>query len=165
MIKITGRDKEYTLENTNGKSVLNNEEIDLDIIENNKGSYHVIKDNKSHSIEIVNANFEKKEFEIRVNQQIYVLSAKDQFDELLEQLGMDSLSNGAAEDLLAPMPGLVLEILVKPGQEVEKGDSLLVLEAMKMENNIKCPADGVVKSIEIEKGQAVEKGQDLIIFE
>ena len=165
MIKVSGRDKEYTIGQANGKSTIDDKEIELDIIENSKGSFHAIRENKSYSIEVVNADFNKKEFEIRVNQQIYVLSAKDQFDELLEKLGMDTLSSGAVEDLYAPMPGLVLEILVKPGEEVKKGDSLLVLEAMKMENNIKSPADGVVKSIEIEKGQAVEKGQDLIIFE
>jgi biotin carboxyl carrier protein len=62
------------------------------------------------------------------------------------------------------MPGLVLKIMVEPGQEVSKGDGLLILEAMKMENIIKAPTDGVVKSIEVEQSNAVEKNQVLIKF-
>ena len=78
---------------------------------------------------------------------------------------MDNLSSNAAEDLKAPMPGLVLDVKVSPGDSVTTSDVVLVLEAMKMENNIKAPAEGVVKSIEIEKGQAVEKNQVLVTFE
>ena len=60
------------------------------------------------------------------------------------------------------MPGLVVDILVAEGDDLEKGHNLLILEAMKMENIIKIPNAGKVKSINIQKGQAVEKGQILI---
>ena len=62
------------------------------------------------------------------------------------------------------MPGMVLNILVTEGQEVKKGDALIVLEAMKMENILKSPTDGVIKKIAINKGVAVEKNQLLIQF-
>ena len=62
------------------------------------------------------------------------------------------------------MPGLVLDILVKVGDEVKKGDPLMILEAMKMENILKSASDGVIKKINVEKKQAVEKGQVLINF-
>ena len=65
---------------------------------------------------------------------------------------------------MAPMPGMVLNVLAEAGQTVEKGDALLVLEAMKMENLIKATAGATVGSIEIAEGQAVEKGQLLIKF-
>jgi len=68
-------------------------------------------------------------------------------------------------EVKAPMPGLLLNVMVKPGNQVFKGDNLLVLEAMKMENMIKSPTDGVVKSIEVEKSSAVDKNQVLIKFE
>ena len=90
---------------------------------------------------------------------------KDQFDELLKNLGLDKLVSGVAKDLKAPMPGLVLDVLVKPGDSVKKGDSILVLEAMKMENNIKAAADAVIKKIAVRKGNAVEKNQVLVLFE
>jgi biotin carboxyl carrier protein len=63
------------------------------------------------------------------------------------------------------MPGLVLDIMIKPGQTIEKGTPLLILEAMKMENVLKSEGDGVVKSIEVIKTQAVDKGQILIEME
>jgi biotin carboxyl carrier protein len=62
------------------------------------------------------------------------------------------------------MPGMVLSILVKEGDEVKKGDTLLILEAMKMENSLKASADGQVKKVVAVKGTAVEKNQVLIQF-
>ncbi len=66
--------------------------------------------------------------------------------------------------LRAPMPGLVLRILAEPGQEVAAGTGLVVLEAMKMENELKSPAAGTVGAIRVQPGQAVEKGQVLVEF-
>jgi pyruvate carboxylase subunit B len=60
------------------------------------------------------------------------------------------------------MPGLVLRLLVAPGQIVQPGDGLLVLEAMKMENELRATAPGVVRSVGVQAGQAVEKGQPLL---
>jgi len=69
-----------------------------------------------------------------------------------------------AGEVKAPMPGLVLRILVTPGQRVEAGAGLAVLEAMKMENQIKAPAAGVVAAVRAEPGMAVEKGQVLLVL-
>jgi pyruvate carboxylase subunit B len=66
--------------------------------------------------------------------------------------------------LKAPMPGLVARILVAPGQGVDRGTSLVVLEAMKMENELRADGPGVVSEIEVAVGQAVEKGQVLVTF-
>ena len=65
----------------------------------------------------------------------------------------------------APMPGLILDIHVKQGQEVKEDEGLLILEAMKMENVITSPRDGVIKSVNIVKGEAIDKGHLLIEFE
>ena len=62
------------------------------------------------------------------------------------------------------MPGLILEIKVQPGQEVKKGDPIMILEAMKMENILKSPGDGVVREIKVAVKQNVEKNQVLILF-
>jgi biotin carboxyl carrier protein len=79
-------------------------------------------------------------------------------------LGLDNLQSAKVAELKAPMPGLVLSILVKEGDEIKKGDNLLVLEAMKMENIIKSPADVTIKSIRIKPSDKVEKNQVLIQF-
>ncbi len=75
---------------------------------------------------------------------------------------MDKMFAQKVNDLKAPMPGLVLDILVSEGQTIQKGDSLLVLEAMKMENNLKAINDAVVKKINVSKGDKVEKNTVLI---
>jgi pyruvate carboxylase subunit B len=67
--------------------------------------------------------------------------------------------------LRAPMPGLVLRVLAEPGQEVTVGAGLVVLEAMKMENELKAPAAGTVGAVRVQPGQAVEKGQALVEFQ
>lgn len=75
-------------------------------------------------------------------------------------------SGGAVEKvLLAPMPGLILELRVEEGQQVSKGDPLLIVEAMKMENVMKSQSDGTIKTVHVSKGQSVEKGDKLLEIE
>ena len=62
----------------------------------------------------------------------------------------------------APMPGTILSVNVKPGQAVKKGDVLVMLEAMKMENEIMAPADGTVGAVNVTKGQSVQSGDVLL---
>ncbi|MDO5713254.1 MAG: biotin/lipoyl-containing protein [Tissierellia bacterium] len=69
---------------------------------------------------------------------------------------------GGAGSVTAPMPGTINDIKVTEGQDVKKGDVLLILEAMKMENEIKAPADGKVTSIPVTKGASVNTGDTLV---
>jgi biotin carboxyl carrier protein len=77
---------------------------------------------------------------------------------------MDATAGKKINELKAPMPGLVLRVTANEGEAVKKGDTLLVLEAMKMENSIKSPGDGMVAKIMVKPGQAVEKNQLLVVF-
>ena len=72
---------------------------------------------------------------------------------------------GDGEKITSPMPGTILSVNVAPGQSVRKGDVLMVLEAMKMENEIMCPRDGVVSSVQAAKGAAVESGTLLCVLQ
>ena len=81
-----------------------------------------------------------------------------------------SLTGAAAGDrgaapLKAPMPGLVVRVLAEPGQGVTRGAGVVVLEAMKMENELKAAADARVKTVRVRAGEAAEKGQVLVEFE
>jgi biotin carboxyl carrier protein len=67
--------------------------------------------------------------------------------------------------LKAPMPGLVVRIQVEPGAAVQPGSGVLVLEAMKMENELRAAAPGIVRAVRVQPGQAVEKGQVLVEFD
>jgi biotin carboxyl carrier protein len=79
-------------------------------------------------------------------------------------MGLSNLTTAKIGELKAPMPGLVLRTFIKEGDAIGKGDNVLILEAMKMENIIKAPADAVVKTVKINPGEKVEKGQVLITF-
>ncbi len=165
MYKIKVDNKyDFNFEKTQGTWQLDGKDVAFDMIEINKTSFSVLKDNKSYNVEIVNHNVAEKSFQIKVNQTIYNLTVKDKYDELLHQLGLDKAMVSKVSNIKAPMPGLVLNILVEEGQEIKKGDALIVLEAMKMENILKSPTDGTVKKVSVKKGVAVEKGQILIEF-
>ena len=70
---------------------------------------------------------------------------------------------GAAGGIKSPLPGVILEVKCKEGDAVKRGQTLLILEAMKMENDIKADHDGVVKQILVSKGESILEGTDLII--
>ncbi|WP_374948706.1 biotin/lipoyl-containing protein [Mucilaginibacter sp.] len=162
-VKVNNK-QDFEIDRQADKLLINDKQVDADIKQLNELLYHVINDNGSYNAEVVNFNREAKTAEIKVNNTVYRVAAKDQFDVLLEKMGLSSLMTAKVSEIKAPMPGMVLKVLVEEGTEVKKGDNLFVLEAMKMENIIKSPADVTVKTIKIKPGDKVEKGQILIMF-
>jgi len=165
MFKIKVNSKfDHEVELKSNTLTLDGSEFLADTVKLDANNYHILHEQKSYNVEIVSLDITEKIATIKVNGNIYQLKAKDQFDALLEQLGMANLNSNKISDIKAPMPGLVLKVLVSEGDEVKKGDNLFVLEAMKMENIIKAPADAVIKTIKIQPTDKVEKGQLLILF-
>jgi len=167
-VKVNGQ-QEFKTELTSEKNntilgSINAKEFEANVIKVREGVYHLIKDNASYNLEVVKHIPEEKKLVVKINNTTYTLDIKDKYDDLLHSLGLDSLASKKVNDVKAPMPGMVLNILVTEGQEVKKGDPLIVLEAMKMENILKSPSDGTVKKIACTKGFAVEKNQLLIQF-
>jgi biotin carboxyl carrier protein len=165
MFKAEVRGNNYQIEIEKNQILIDGDELDFDLVELGGGKYHLISNNKSYAVDLVSVDKQTKNVEIKVNNSVYQVALKDKMDELLERLGMDNLLEAKTEDLKAPMPGLILEIFVEKGAEVIKGDKLLILEAMKMENVIKAPGDGIVDKIKVEVGNSVDNGQVLITFE
>lgn len=163
-----GKDsKEHQVEfddasNRSGK--LDGKNFSWDVITVKEGSFHVLHEDRSYNIEVLKKDEVEKTFTIRVNSNTYTLQVKDKYDELLHTLGLDSLAGKKVNEVKAPMPGLVLDVRVEEGREVKKGDALVVLEAMKMENILKSPVEGRIKKIHVKKGIAVEKNQVLVSF-
>ena len=93
------------------------------------------------------------------------LVIKDELDQRLDRMGFSSTSTKHIKEIKAPMPGLVLEVAVKEGQEVKEGERILILEAMKMENSIMIHTTAIIKRIAVTPGQAVDKGQVLVELE
>ena len=141
---------------------VNGKSFSWDISKQAENIYHVIKDHRSYNVEVLERIDGNRR--LKVNGNIYVAQTIDKFDELLKSLGMEKSGAGKVNELKAPMPGLVLEVHVQPGDEIQKGDRMLVLEAMKMENVIKAPTDATVASIEVEKGKTVEKNEVMVRF-
>lgn len=164
MYQIKINDKEFAVKRNQSGLTINDEAVAADIVKVGESVYHVISNNRSYNAAIVNFNSVEKTAVIKVNGNTYNVTSKDQFDILLEQMGLNNLKAGTIGDLKAPMPGMVLKVLVNDNDTVQKGNSLFILEAMKMENIIKAPADATVKTVKIIPGDKVEKGQVLIVF-
>lgn len=165
MQEVVFGEKSYKVEPSKkeGFVIINNEEKKVDAIQVGPNTYHLLVDSQSVTIEVVDADSANPEF--MVNGKPYKPTIKTETDLLLERLGLNIKAKKVLKELKAPMPGLVLEFRVSPGDVVNEGDALVVLEAMKMENILKSPGTAIVKAIEVSKGDAIEKNQVLITFE
>lgn len=138
---------------------------ELDLASSSKGITHLLFNQRSYQIEISETRIDKKQYSIKINGSIYEVDIESALDQLIEKMGL-SLGNDSFDDeLLAPMPGIILEVNVSEGDLVEKGQHLCVLEAMKMENTLSAPRDGTIKVLHIVKGDTVDKGKLLIEFD
>ncbi len=113
-------------------------------------------------IEVLGIDLNLKTMTIRQHHVVYDLVFKDNLDLVLDKMGIKRAVDTISTDIKAPMPGKVISILVKAGDEVTKGDPILILEAMKMENVLKADRDCVIKAVLIQTGINVEKAQLLV---
>jgi biotin carboxyl carrier protein len=105
---------------------------------------------------------EENLYNISVNGKSYTIECKSELDVIKEKFSGSGAGRKKASNIISPMPGAVVKISVSEGHKVKKGDVLLVLEAMKMENEIKAQESCIVKKILVEEKQSVDKGQLLI---
>lgn len=138
---------------------------DMDITSLGKHQFHLLRNHQSIHASIVEANFYEKKYVVKVNSTVYEVKIANPLDVLIEEMGLSLAKNQQVNELKAPMPGLLLEINVAVGDEVEEGQPLLILEAMKMENSLTSPRSGVIKTIAVTKGNTVAKNDLLIEFE
>ncbi|GAB2536784.1 biotin/lipoyl-containing protein [Spirosoma aerophilum] len=164
MFQTTINDQIRTVDFTADGPFVNNELFNWDLVKLSDRSFHILHQDRSYTAELLEVNVADKLVTLKINGHIHQVSVKDRFDLLLEKMGMSNVAGTKLNELKAPMPGLIVGISVQPGDVVSKGDSLLILEAMKMENNLKAPGEGTVKAIRVGKGDRVEKGQVLVEF-
>jgi len=142
------------------------EEIDkADFIKKNPTEFNLIRNNRSVNAKLLESDITGKEVMIEVDGETFELVIKDELDQMLDRMGFSTVSSKHIKEIKAPMPGLVLEVAVKEGQEVEEGEKILILEAMKMENSIMIHTNARIKRIAVSAGQAVDKGQVLVELE
>ncbi len=137
----------------------------LDLIKTGDGTFHLLKEDISYHVKILDLDFNERIYTISIDGSEYQASIQTPLDELIQKMGFATNGGKNINSISAPMPGLILDILVEEGQEVNEEDQLLILEAMKMENIITSPRKGVIKKISVSKGDAVDKKQLLIEFQ
>ncbi|MFZ1379533.1 MAG: acetyl-CoA carboxylase biotin carboxyl carrier protein subunit [Saprospiraceae bacterium] len=152
---------------TSGKTKLDLDKESLknfDIRKIDDQNFHIILNQNSFRVNVSDINIDDSLVKLRVNGKEYEVKVETELEQRIASMGLNR-SKKKNEDLInAPMPGLVLKVLVEKGQSVTKGEALLVLEAMKMENVIKSPHDGVIEDIFVVNKDKVDKGQLLVKF-
>ncbi len=166
LITVDGKEFEITLayraEPT--RVICNGQELDVSSHILGESRSLLLIDGQSHEVDVRSNGYESTKTVFMRGMEIPVQIEDYNLAQLRKTAGM---TTGAAMDktLRAAMPGLVLEIRVKPGETVKKGQPLLIIEAMKMENIIKAQGEGTIKSILVESGKSVEKNDKLLEFE
>ena len=164
MFSVILQDSTYSVEKNGCETRVNEQTITWDLKWIGDRKIHLIQGSRSLEAELLAVDLETKTIQIRLGHKTTTILLKDRFDLLLEKMGMNAAGSGSLKEIKAPMPGLILDLKVAPGDIVKKGDVVLILEAMKMENSIKSPGDGVVKEVKVSLKQSVEKNQVLIQF-
>ncbi|PKN93890.1 MAG: hypothetical protein CVU44_08730 [Chloroflexi bacterium HGW-Chloroflexi-6] len=153
--------KDFTVEILDDKHIrINDKILDVDF-ESVSGQpvYSLIIGGKSYEA-YVSPDDEK--WEVLLHGRLYQAEVEDEREKRLRTAGGAGAAEGGEYHLKAPMPGLAVAIPVEEGQEVTKGQVLLILESMKMQNELKSPRDGVVSRIRVKAGETVEQKQTLL---
>lgn len=160
---------EYIVTLNNKRNVVkisSNSEINIngkvhhyELIELNDSTYRLRIDQKIYDISSTKIENNKYVFSLKgYTFELVVMTAlQEKASKVIEQTGLSS----KVREIKAPMPGMILKLKKKTGDEIQSGESVIILEAMKMENDIKSPSNGVIKNIYISEGAAVEKGAKL----
>jgi len=155
----------FSISVTDGQWLVNESPAQIDVQRQPNGLISILYNNKSYTAVVETIDHKAKEMNIRINGQLHKVAIREEIDQLLSKMGLDLKAMQKTEPVKAPMPGMILKVLVEPGQQINKGDGLLILEAMKMENVLKASSTAVVKTIKVEERTAVEKGAVLIELE
>jgi biotin carboxyl carrier protein len=124
----------------------------------------ILDNNKSKLVSVKGVDHELKRYQIQIDGRIYHVQISDAVDQQILTMNLKSKRSNQLKELRAPMPGLVRQVNVQAGDQVDTGDSLFILEAMKMENLLKSPVNGKVSDVFVKPGESVEKNQILLSF-
>ena len=135
---------------------------ELDLVKLSTYSYSLLLDGRSHHLSI---RPDRDGYLVILRQQTYHIRLHSELHRTIEKLGMKGATSSGGGQITAPISGRISEVYVKEGDEVAAGDRLLILEAMKMENEISAPQAGTVLDVHVAPGQAVEQGALLVRLE
>lgn len=153
----------YDIALRNGRVFVNGESVTINFEHARGHSYSLILDGKSIPLVVTSENSDNI-CQVTVANRTVTAVVKDDITLLRERFGLGDNAKDASNDVRAPMPGLVLDVRVAPGSEVEAGEGLVVLEAMKMENELCAPKSGIIEAVHVQCGDAVVKNALLVEF-
>ena len=160
--EVVVNDETYVIDITDDHILLNGDEISMDFYQiGSSALYSMLVNNESFEALVENQDDIWK-VSMRGNQ--YEVTVVDERTRLLRSRSGADLGGGGGGTIKSPMPGLVVAIPVEIGQEVEKGDNIIILESMKMENELKSPCAGRVNRITVSPGDTVEKNQIMVVI-
>ncbi len=159
-IKIDGKEIDVQIDINNTISVRGSSGYEIDWVEVDPGRYSMLINGKSYSMTLERTD--DGLFIANINGKEYHCTVEDERSKRLREFIVDAAGSDGPIEISAPMPGMVTDITVQEGDSVTENQPLVVLEAMKMENEIRSITSGTVKKIHIQPGQPVEKGQQLI---
>jgi len=154
-------DKEFIVELLDDKRVSvngNTYKVDFETV-SGQPVYSLIVNGKSHEAYVQEGD---DDWQVLLRGRQYSAMVEDEREKRLRAAAGGGVTETGEYHLKAPMPGLVVAIPVEEGQEVKKGDVLLILESMKMQNELKAPRDGVVSRIKVKPGESVEQKQSIL---
>ncbi len=160
MLHVRHADRTFEIDRTADGVVLDGRASDARLERLDAHTVLLVLDGRSHVLTVEPG--EGGRTRVTVQGHVLDLDVKDETARLLERFGFDAAASAAEREVRAPMPGLVLRVLVEPGQAIEEGDRLVVLEAMKMENELRAPASGTVAAVHVQAGAAVGKNELLV---
>ena len=153
--------KEYIVEILDEKHIIINGktyEVDFESV-SGQPVYSLIVDGKSHESYVQQGD---DNWQVLLRGRLYPVTVEDEREKRLRAAAGGSVAESGEFHLKAPMPGLVVAIPVEEGQQIKKGQVILILESMKMQNELKSPRDGTIGRIRVKTGESVEQKQTLL---
>lgn len=136
------------------------QQTQYDVVPLGPNRYSLIIDGRSHLATVVKHN---DSLIVDIDNSTHELMLVDQKHYQTKKRRRKQKKDGSS-DVVSPMPGKVVDILVEKGQSVKEGDGLIVIEAMKMENELKATSNGIIQEINVSPGEAVDANKTLIIL-
>ena len=160
---VTIDEEKFIINTADPKRVkVGDKEYDLDISQLSEHTYSLKLGNEI--FHITSTKLENSKYSFLVDGHYFESTVRTKLEEETENILKSNLNSNDEIKIKSPMPGMILRVNKNNGDKVIKGESLILLEAMKMENELKAPDDGVISQIFIEPGKSVEKNQILLII-
>ncbi len=155
LVEILSRDANKVRISIDGKK------YEADVVMVEEGVYSIIIDNKSHNIEL--SQTDNKNYLVNTYAKSYKVEIVDAESKYLKSRRRQ---DGHEENVISsPMPGKIVKILVKVGDEVKAGDTVIIVSAMKMESEYKVKKDRIIREIKVKEGDTVQANQPLVVIE